>query len=286
MDYLLKTEIIPVCLRIMETGSELSKTVATFIVQKILMDDQGLSYICATPHRFFAVNTVLDKMVEQQVAKTSSRLLKHVVRCYHRLANNDRAKDALRDCLPSQLLDDTFQAALKDDRDALKWLNELGVMLGGDSAVATGGGGGIGSAGVVGSHGMSMAGGTAVSGGMQIASSAPLGMSMHGGAGAGALHGGAGMFGGGAVGPTGGGGGIEHPGFMGQGRGGVSMGPGVGMGMQGPGVGLRLPGGVGVSSGMGMGSGGMIGVGGVRGGMGGPSPYPGTGSGGGGFGGR
>jgi len=37
INFLLSTEIIPLCLRIMETGSELSKTVATFIVQKILV---------------------------------------------------------------------------------------------------------------------------------------------------------------------------------------------------------------------------------------------------------
>lgn len=55
INFLLSTEIIPLCksplfsffshywkgLRIMETGSELSKTVATFIVQKILYDDTG-----------------------------------------------------------------------------------------------------------------------------------------------------------------------------------------------------------------------------------------------------
>jgi hypothetical protein len=40
----------------METGSELSKTVATFIVQKILLDDAGLTYICATAERFYAVS--------------------------------------------------------------------------------------------------------------------------------------------------------------------------------------------------------------------------------------
>ena len=38
IQFLLQTEIIPLCLRIMETGSELSKTVAAFIVQKILLD--------------------------------------------------------------------------------------------------------------------------------------------------------------------------------------------------------------------------------------------------------
>ncbi len=43
INFLLSTEIIPLCLRIMETGSELSKTVATFIVQKILLDELGLN---------------------------------------------------------------------------------------------------------------------------------------------------------------------------------------------------------------------------------------------------
>ena len=55
VNFLLQTEIIPLCLRIMETGSELSKTVATFIVQKVLLDDVGLNYICSTAERFYAV---------------------------------------------------------------------------------------------------------------------------------------------------------------------------------------------------------------------------------------
>ncbi|RXG53088.1 hypothetical protein Avbf_14476 [Armadillidium vulgare] len=48
INFLLTTEIIPLCLRIMESGSELSKTVATFILQKILLDETGtgLNYIC------------------------------------------------------------------------------------------------------------------------------------------------------------------------------------------------------------------------------------------------
>lgn len=57
--FLLTTEIIPLCLRIMESGSELSKTVATFILQKILLDDSGLSYICHTYDRFSHVAIIL-----------------------------------------------------------------------------------------------------------------------------------------------------------------------------------------------------------------------------------
>lgn len=56
INFLLTTEIIPLCLRIMERGSEVSKTVATFIIQRILLDDNGLSYICNTAERFYAVS--------------------------------------------------------------------------------------------------------------------------------------------------------------------------------------------------------------------------------------
>ena len=58
INFLLNTEIIPLCLRIMERGSELSKTVATFIVQRILLDDSGLVYVCNTAERFYAVSDV------------------------------------------------------------------------------------------------------------------------------------------------------------------------------------------------------------------------------------
>ena len=88
--FLLSTEIIPLCLRIMETGSELSKTVAIFIVQKILLDETGLTYICHTYERFYAVGTVLSNMVNQLVETPAVRLLKHVVRCYLRLSDNMR----------------------------------------------------------------------------------------------------------------------------------------------------------------------------------------------------
>eukprot|EP01067_Filipodium_phascolosomae_P000413 Filipodium_phascolosomae@DN1325_c0_g1_i4.p1 len=38
--FLLQTEIVPLCLRIMQVGTELSRTVATFIIQKIILDSE------------------------------------------------------------------------------------------------------------------------------------------------------------------------------------------------------------------------------------------------------
>ncbi|KAI9653060.1 MAG: hypothetical protein M1821_007711 [Bathelium mastoideum] len=125
INFLLTTEIIPLCLRIMETGSELSKTVAIFIVQKILLDDVGLSYICQTYERFYAVGTVLSNMVSQLVEQQTVRLLKHVVRCFLRLSDNVRAREALRQCLPEPLRDGTFQSVLRDDAATKRCLTQL-----------------------------------------------------------------------------------------------------------------------------------------------------------------
>lgn len=157
INFLLTTEIIPLCLRIMETGSELSKTVAIFIVQKILLDDNGLNYICATYERFYAVGTVLSNMVGQLVEQQTARLLKHVVRCFlryvgpfvlnrrsaiphctpaqitglivHRLSDNARAREALRQCLPEPLRDATFSSVLRDDAATKRCLTQLLVAL-------------------------------------------------------------------------------------------------------------------------------------------------------------
>ncbi|KAF8585430.1 Rcd1-like protein [Ramaria rubella] len=123
--FLLSTEIIPLCLRIMETGSELSKTVAIFIVQKILLDETGLTYICHTYERFYAVGTVLSNMVNQLVETQAVRLLKHVVRCYLRLSDNMRAREALRACLPEPLRDSTFAVLLKGDMVTKRCLSTL-----------------------------------------------------------------------------------------------------------------------------------------------------------------
>ncbi|KAF9144696.1 Cell differentiation protein rcd1 [Linnemannia schmuckeri] len=123
--FLLSTEIIPLCLRIMETGSELSKTVAIFIVQRILLDETGLAYICQTYERFYAVGTVLSNMVFQLVDTLAVRLLKHVIKCYFRLSDNARAREALRQCLPEPLRDATFAHVLKDDPNTKRCLSQL-----------------------------------------------------------------------------------------------------------------------------------------------------------------
>ncbi|XP_047983953.1 CCR4-NOT transcription complex subunit 9-like isoform X2 [Salvia hispanica] len=115
ISFLLYTEIIPLCLRTMEMGSELSKTVATFIVQKILLDDVGLEYICATAERFFAVAGILSNMIIALAEQPSARLLKHII----------RACEALKNCMPEMLKDGTFSNCLLEDVTTRRWLQQL-----------------------------------------------------------------------------------------------------------------------------------------------------------------
>lgn len=125
INFLLSTEIIPLCLRVMDSGPELLKAVACFILQKVLADDVGLQYICHKYDRFFAVSTVLANMVTWLVDKPSARVLRHIIRCYLRLTENPRAREALRACLPMSLRDATFNELLKDDHATKRWWAQL-----------------------------------------------------------------------------------------------------------------------------------------------------------------
>ena len=126
INFLLSTEIIPLCLRIMEIGSEITKTVAIFIIQKILLDGVGLAYICQTYERFHAVVTVLNHVTEQLVEHPAPKILKNIIRCYLRLSDDEkRAKDALRQSLPESLKNNTFAHVLKNDPVATESLTKL-----------------------------------------------------------------------------------------------------------------------------------------------------------------
>lgn len=129
---LLSSEIIPLSLRIMETGSDLSKTVATFIIQKILQDARGLEYICQSNERFHAVSTTLNRMIKAQAEKPELRLLKHVLKCYTRLIEHQMSQTLLtpRGLKELELVLNptnvrTFEKLLQHDQVSLEWLKQL-----------------------------------------------------------------------------------------------------------------------------------------------------------------
>ncbi|KAL6450550.1 CAF40 Protein CAF40 [Candida maltosa Xu316] len=136
INFLLTTEIVPLCLNIMEISSELSKTVAIFILQKILLDDQGFHTVASVLSKMIdqlsvsvSASTTPQQQQQQQQQQSSSnssgRLLKHVVRCYMRLSDNLEARKALANILPEPLRDGTFSNILQDDLATKRCLAQL-----------------------------------------------------------------------------------------------------------------------------------------------------------------
>ncbi|XP_072994876.1 uncharacterized protein [Typha latifolia] len=113
--FLLHSEIIPLCLCAMNNGTEIKKTLAVFILQKILLDDVGLLHICSSPDRFLYVCQVLASVVESLAEQPCARLLKYTISCYLRLSEHPRANEILKAYLPDMLKDGTFNDCLRED---------------------------------------------------------------------------------------------------------------------------------------------------------------------------
>jgi CCR4-NOT transcription complex subunit 9 len=129
VSFLITTEIIPLCLRIMETGNELCKTVAIFILQKTLLDEQGLGYICHTTERLYAVLSVLDSISKSLLGQPSARLLKHIVRCYIRLAEHKKASDAMKQSVPELFKNESIVSILPEEDPIKRSLAQLALSF-------------------------------------------------------------------------------------------------------------------------------------------------------------
>jgi CCR4-NOT transcription complex subunit 9 len=72
----------------------------------------------------------LNSMVNGLTEQPSVRLLKHIVRCYLRLSDYPKAREALARCLQDPLGNPQFTACLKDDITTKRWLAQLLINVG------------------------------------------------------------------------------------------------------------------------------------------------------------
>lgn len=116
IDYLLQNEFVPLCLRILKFGQEMSRIVAAFIVQKILSDSQGLNHVCTLRERLETVLKVLNIVLTDLAQNFSQRLSKNVVWSYECLLKcpevlpiiEEMDMEKLRKVTYSQNCDETF----------------------------------------------------------------------------------------------------------------------------------------------------------------------------------
>ncbi|EPY36108.1 CCR4-NOT transcription complex subunit 9 [Strigomonas culicis] len=143
ISYLLNSEMFPLCLDIMEAPmdtssneqqNDLPKVLAAYVVHKLLTSEHGLAYACHHPDRFTAIAKVLHTCVSRKDAKgkhiCSSRLLRHTIRCYLRLADNPQVSPLLPSMLPEELKNSTFKEFLESDAALKNSLLQLLVKVG------------------------------------------------------------------------------------------------------------------------------------------------------------
>ncbi|GMH18044.1 hypothetical protein Nepgr_019885 [Nepenthes gracilis] len=120
---LLELKAFPLFLRCLKSGAPFSKTVVSYIIQKIMIDELRLHYSYNFAERFYSISRVLGRMLERIVKEmvkriaeeTSMKLLKIIVRCFLRISESTRPRDALTICLPPSIKDATITNMLNDD---------------------------------------------------------------------------------------------------------------------------------------------------------------------------
>ncbi|KAL1092226.1 hypothetical protein V6Z11_D07G209400, partial [Gossypium hirsutum] len=128
IEYLLSTQIFPSCLRCMEVGKTLSRTVSTFIIYRILLSEKGLKYCFVLAERYLSVSQCLGKLVEnlsEDDAENLPCLLRNIIGCYLRLSENERTRPQLSSYVPWKLLDGKYANIVRSDPKALANLRQL-----------------------------------------------------------------------------------------------------------------------------------------------------------------
>lgn len=76
IDYLQRTEIVPLSLKIMEIGTETSKYLALHAFSKIASNEEGVNYMCGTFNRFVSITIVFDSMLYQMANAPNMKIVK------------------------------------------------------------------------------------------------------------------------------------------------------------------------------------------------------------------
>lgn len=126
ISFLIKTQITPLLLKIMEKGSELSRTLACCIIYKIVEDDNGIKFMCEKKERYNGIIQFMRMMIKN---KFSQRLIKHILKTFLRLSENKDARYILKNDVLKDIKNESFIRCLDDSsknllNGLLKVLNE------------------------------------------------------------------------------------------------------------------------------------------------------------------
>uniref|UniRef100_A0A7N0ZT38 Cell differentiation protein rcd1 n=1 Tax=Kalanchoe fedtschenkoi TaxID=63787 RepID=A0A7N0ZT38_KALFE len=113
--YLLDSQVFPCCLCSLEFGDQLAKSVAAYVMYKLLSSEFGINYCCNFSERFLSVVQVLRKIIEQtsELNEHTIRMLRFALGSYLVLAEFPRACEYLKLYFPSKFCSAYFVTLLQ-----------------------------------------------------------------------------------------------------------------------------------------------------------------------------
>ncbi|KAL3368969.1 hypothetical protein AABB24_009664 [Solanum stoloniferum] len=129
----LQTQIFSSCLHCIHHGDMPIKKVATLLLMKILMQEEGLRCCYSRPDCLRSVMEVLGQLVETfSYQIPCSQHLKYVIRCFLSLSRVGwipRVYETVRNGVPQQLIDNTFRVIIHVDPQIQNMLYQLLLNL-------------------------------------------------------------------------------------------------------------------------------------------------------------
>ncbi|XP_074378748.1 uncharacterized protein LOC141720304 [Apium graveolens] len=123
---LLESGLFPLCLKSIEYGNELSQSTASWIMSRIMMQEQGLQYCCEPANRLCAIMKVFNDVIEKMQDEPSTTVLKNIIQCYVILSDDpSRGCLLLRSFIPPILTTAPYIEALRARPITLKNLQDL-----------------------------------------------------------------------------------------------------------------------------------------------------------------
>ncbi|KRH95172.1 Protein involved in cell differentiation/sexual development [Pseudoloma neurophilia] len=117
LNYLMSTEMIPFCLKLMDIGSNISRKISIHIFYSIIKDDHGLEYACQTFERFIAISVILNSMMLQLIDQQTIDLLEPILDCYLRLTEKQNVLFSFKSQRPEAVFNDKLDSLLRTSND-------------------------------------------------------------------------------------------------------------------------------------------------------------------------
>nr|CAD1835811.1 unnamed protein product [Ananas comosus var. bracteatus] len=134
LQWAIKSNIVEACHTIIQNGSELNQVIAMHILEAILQDSIGISYVCDPIHNSLlsGLMKTWDDLVTLLAAdqETSPRLLFHVIRCYLILCTHDRGYKTVRKSLPDAITNGSFDKMTEEFPVIRALLHQLLLSVG------------------------------------------------------------------------------------------------------------------------------------------------------------